>query len=420
MEGTVAFDPVSVRNRFPALRRTVAGRPAVYLDGPAGTQVPDSVADAVAAAMRSSASNIGGRFAASEESDGRVGQARQAVADLINAPSVTEIVFGQNMTSLTFAASRALSSRWQEGDEIVLTRLDHDANVRGWLEAAEAKGVTVRFADFDSSGDCRLTAESVADLINPRTRLVAVTRASNALGSVVDVGAIAAAAHSYDALVYVDAVHFAPHGSIDVQDLGCDFLAISAYKFFGPHTGILYGRASLLADLEPLRVRHAPVMPPGRWETGTQSFESLAGVTAAVDYLASLGAGSTRRAALESAAAEVARYERSLSDRFLTGLAEIPGVRLYGPAASEGRVPTFSVDIAGMEPAEAAGALGEAGIFAWSGHNYAIGVMESLDRLDKGGLLRLGFVHYTLAEEVDVALAALDRLAGGHTLADLR
>jgi len=374
----------------------------------------------MAGSLRAGASNISGQFTASLESQAVVDDARAAVADLFNASSADEIVFGQNMTSLTFALSRAVAATWNEGDEIVLTRIDHDANVQGWVTAAESRGVKVRFADFDPAPDCLLPVESVVSQITPRTRLVAVARASNALGTLVDVGAIADAAHRVGALVFVDAVHYTPHGSIDVQALGCDFLVASAYKFFGPHTGILYGREQVLSDLEPLRVRFGATTGPERWETGTQSFESLSGVIAAIDYIAGLGEGGDRRSAIRSAMARITEYEQSLSDRFLAGLAEIPGVSLYGPTDSSLRTPTFSVSIAGITPGEAAGALAAEGIFAWSGHNYAIGVMDGLDRLDKGGLLRIGFVHYTLPEEVDMAITALDRLASGESIEGVR
>jgi cysteine desulfurase family protein (TIGR01976 family) len=394
------------------LSRRVAGRQAVYLDGPGGTQVPEEVIAAMAGTLRGGVSNTGGDFEASGESAATVSGARRAVADFINAARPEEIVFGQNMTSLTFAASRAIARTWKPGDEIVLTRLDHDANVRPWQLEAEARGVTIRYADFDAGRGCTLPTEAVARLLTDRTRLVAVTRASNALGTIVDARAIAHAAAAAGALSFVDAVHYAPHGELDVQDMGCDFLVASAYKFYGPHTGLMYGRHDLLSEIDVPRVRFAPDDPPEKWESGTQSFESLAGVAAAIDYVASLGDGPDRRTAIRRAMEAIREYEASLSDRFLAGLSEIPGVTLYGLAVSEGRTPTFSVDVDGMSPSEAAGRLAQRGIFAWSGHNYAIGVMDRLGRLDKGGLLRIGFTHYTLAEEVDLALEALDDLVG--------
>jgi cysteine desulfurase family protein (TIGR01976 family) len=407
------FDARAWRNRFPALQRKVGSRAAIYLDGPGGTQVPDTVIEAMAGLLRRGAGNTGGTFSASLEAGEVVDAARAAVADFFNAPSPSEIVFGQNMTSLTFAAARAIAETWKPGDEIVLTTLDHDANVWPWVREAERRGVTVRYAQFDPSAGCVLPLDAVTTHLGPRTRLVAVTRASNALGTLVDVTAVAQAAHAVGALCFVDAVHYAPHGPIDVAAYGCDFLAASAYKFFGPHTGMLFGRREHLSGLDVARLRAAPQEPPERWETGTQSFESLAGVAAAIDYLAELGEGDTRRAALGTAMRRVAAYEAGLGERFLRGIEGIEGVELYGPTRPELRTPTFSVAVAGLTPREATARLAERGIFAWSGHNYAIGVMERLGRLERGGLLRIGFVHYNVAEEVDAAVGALEDLAAG-------
>ena len=415
----MSVDTHAIRNRFPALSRRVGNRTAVYLDGPGGTQVPVDVIEAMSAHLRDGAANLGGYFEASRDSEAAVAAARAAVAGLFNAELPEQIVFGQNMTSLTFAASRSLARTWDPGYEIVLTQLDHDANVWPWVREAEERGVTVKYALLDAQNVFSLSVGAVEAQLTERTRLVAVTHASNSLGTLVDVGAVTRAAHEVGALTYIDAVHYAPHGQIDVRDYDCDFLVASAYKFFGPHTGVMYGRHELLAELDPPRLQLAPAMPPGRWETGTQSFESLAGVAAAVNYLASLSDGIDRRESLRSAMDRIASYERSLSDRFLAGIGEIPGVSLYGVDVSEGRTPTFSIDIAGISPSEAAEQLGRFGIFAWSGHNYAIGVMERLGRLDKGGLLRVGFVHYTVAEEIDLLLAAVDRLAAGRDLRGL-
>lgn len=383
----------------------------MYLDGPGGTQVPEDVIAAMSGVLRRGVGNVGGHFEASRDAVAVVAAARGAMADLLNAATPDEIVFGQNMTSLTFAISRSIARTWNPGDEIVVTRLDHDANVWPWVVAARARGVEVKYADFDPAVGCTLSVAAVAAHLSDRTRLVAVTHASNALGTIVDVGAISDAAHAVGALCYVDAVHYTPHGSVDVQACGCDFLVASAYKFFGPHTGVMYGRHDLLSELEAAKVRPSPDEPPGKWETGTQSFESLAGVTAAVDYLAGLGEGPDRRAALRSAMGVIKDYEQSLSDRFLSGLAEISGVSLYGPANSEGRVPTFGLDIAGISPSDAARRLAREGIFAWSGDHYAVEVMRRLG-VEKGGLLRVGFAHYSLPEEVDLVLEAISRLAG--------
>lgn len=408
-----------VRGRFPALSRHVNGRPASYLDGPGGTQVPQEVIDAMSNYMRKGGSNLEGPFVTSRETEAILHGARAAVADLINAEGPDEISFGQNMTSITIAVSRALARTWSPGDEVLLTRLDHDANISPWIIAARERDVRVRFADFDPDAGCVVEVDEVRRHLNPRTKLVAVTHASNAVGSVVDMAGICAAAHEAGALVYVDAVHYAAHNSIDVQASGCDFLTASAYKFFGPHTGVFYGRRELLEDIESVKVRAAPDGLPGKWETGTQSFESLAGVTAAVEYIASLAPGSDRRTAVRQAMGAIHAYEGDLSARFLSGLAEIDGVKLVGKTHAEGRTPTFAVSVGDMPPHEVAERLGEKGIFVWAGHHYAIEVMRRLGVLDSGGLVRIGLSHYTLPEEVDIVIGALDRLAAGADLENL-
>ncbi len=404
----MTLDLQSIRAQFPALQRTVAGRPAAYLDGPGGTQVPQTVIDAMSDFMQRGGSNLGGPFATSQETEATVHAAREAMANLFNARS-EEVAFGQNMTSLTFAASRAISRAWQQGDQIVVTWLDHDANISPWVLAAEERRVKVRWLEFDPAG-CTLQLDRLAELLNERTRLLAITHASNAVGSITDVARAAEMAHRVGALVYVDAVHYAPHGLIDVQATGCDFLACSAYKFFGPHTGVMYGKQHLLESIRAFKVRPAPSHVPDKWETGTQSFESLAGVRAAVDYLASLGAGESRRAKLASAMARIKAYEESLSLRYLQGAAGVPGLKVYGITDVERlaeRTPTFAVSLAGESPAQVAARLGEQGIFVWSGHYYAVAVMERLGTLDRGGLVRIGFAHYNTPEEVDRVLATL-------------
>lgn len=401
-----------LRNQFPALQQQVAGKTAVYLDGPGGTQVPQSVISAMQGALTDGISNHGGPFITSARSDAITDAARQAIADLLNARP-QEIAFGQNMTSLTMSFSRALARTWQAGDNIIVTRLDHDANISPWLLAAEDHGVTVQWLDFDPT-DCTPRLETLADLLNDKTRLLAITHASNAVGTIPDVARAAKMAHAAGALVYVDAVHYSPHGLLDVQALDCDFLACSAYKYFGPHTGILYGKYDIMESLTAYKVRPAPKNTPDKWETGTQSFESLAGVTAAVDYLASLGTGDSRREQLVSAMARIQAYEQTLSVRFLQGATAVPGLRVYGITDIERldeRTPTFAVSLDGYTPAEVAAALGEQGIFVWDGDYYAIAVMEKLGLLDKGGLVRIGFVHYNTPEEVDRVLAALQQLA---------
>ncbi len=399
-----------VRNRFPALDRRQDGVPVVYADGPGGTQVPHEVIGAMSDFLAGGGSNLGGPFVTSEETGAVAHRARAAIADLVNASQPEEIAFGQNMTSMTLSLGRALARTWGPGDEIICTRLDHDANVSSWMVAAEEAGATVRLVDFDPT-DGRLDPEVVAAAVTERTRLVAVTHASNAIGTVVDVAAITEAAHAAGALVFVDAVHYTPHGAVDVQAIDCDFLAASAYKFFGPHTGLLYGKLALMAQLEAVKIRPAPSEPPGKWETGTQSFESLAGVAAAVDYLASLGTGATRRSCLVDAMSRIREHERRLSSRFLDAIAPLDHVTLYGEPTPDGRTPTFAIAAARHTPAEVAEYLGRRGIFVWDGHYYALEVMRSLGVLDRGGLVRIGFVHYNTEAEVDRTVAALADIA---------
>ncbi len=402
-----------LRAQFPALQLEVGGKTAVYLDGPGGTQVPQSVIDAMSSYLSHGGSNSGGPFLTSRYTDDVTHAARLAMMDLYNAHRPDEIVFGQNMTSLNFSLSRALARTWQPGDEIIVTRLDHDANISPWLLAADDRGVTVRWLDFDPT-DCTLRLETLPELLNEKTRLLAITYASNAVGSISDVKRAAELAHAADALVLVDSVHFAPHGLIDVQAIDCDFLISSAYKYFGPHTGILYGKYELLDSLMAYKVRPAPGKPAGKWETGTQSFESLAGVTAAVNYLATLGGEiGSRRERLVRAMARTKAYEISLSLRFLQGASQVPGLHVYGITDVERldeRTPTFAVSLDGFSPQAVAERLGEQGIFVWHGHYYAVAVMERLGLLAQGGLVRIGFNHYNTVDEVDLVLAALASL----------
>ena len=413
-EQTNFIDVNALRKQFPALQREVNGRQLSFLDGPGGTQVPQSVIDAMSDYLARGSSNLGGPFLTSREAEEVTDNARLAMQDFLNARRPEEIAFGQNMTSLTFAVSRAISRGWQPGDEIILTRLDHDANISPWLLAAEERGVTVRWLDFEPS-DCVLKLHTLPDLLNEKTRLVAVSYASNAVGSLTDVKEVARLAHEQGALVYVDSVHYAPHNLIDVQDLDCDFLVCSSYKFFGPHQGVLFGKYDLLADLMAYKVRPAPAEPPGKWETGTQSFESLAGSTAAVDYIAAIGGGAgSRRERIVRAMWAIKAYERSLSERFLRGAVQIPGLQVFGITDIENlenRAPTFAVRLDGYTAEEVATRLGDQGIFVWHGHYYAVAVMERLGLLDQGGLVRIGFVHYNTHDEVEGVLAALERLA---------
>lgn len=408
------IDTVLLRKLFPALQRQLNGRPVSFLDGPGGTQVPQSVIDAMSGFLASGSSNLGAPFLTSREAVAVTDNARLALHDLLNARRPEEIAFGQNMTSLTFAVSRAISHDWQPGDEIILTRLDHDANISPWLLAAEERGVTVRWLDFDPS-DCTLKMHTLPDLLSEKTRLVAVSYASNATGSISDVKEVTRQAHLHGALAYVDAVHYAPHGLIDVQDIDCDFFVCSTYKFFGPHQGVLYGKYELLDTLPAYKVRPAPSKPAGKWETGTQSFESLAGSTAAVEYLASLGGSEgTLRERIGRAMAAIRLYEQQISERFLRGAAEIPGLHVFGITDIENlenRTPTFAVSLDGYTCEDVATRLGEQGIFVYHGHYYAVAVMERLGLLDKGGLVRIGFVHYNTEQEVDQVLEALLRLS---------
>jgi cysteine desulfurase family protein (TIGR01976 family) len=410
------FDLDQIRAQFPALQQEVNGRVPIFLDGPGGTQVPETVIAAMSDYLRRDNSNQGGQFVTSQRTDAVLQEARQAFADLLNAARPEEIVFGLNMTSLTFNLSRALAQEWQAGDEIVLTRLDHDANISPWLLAAEERGATVRWLDFHPE-NCMIALEQLPTLLTPKTRLLAITHASNAVGSVVNVRQATQMAHAAGALVYVDAVHYTPHGLVDVQALDCDFLASSTYKYYGPHLGVLYGKHEHLERLAAYKVRPAPSYAPGKWETGTPSFESIAGAGAAVNYLASLAdpelAQAGRRAKLVNAMQRIQQYEMGISAKFLTGATAVPGLRVYGLTDMERldeRTPTFAVSLAGYTPAELAAKLGEQAIFVWDGHYYAIAVMERLGLLDKGGLVRIGFVHYNTPDEVDRLLAALREL----------
>jgi cysteine desulfurase family protein (TIGR01976 family) len=400
------LDVEAVRAMFPALHRREHGHPVAYLDGPGGTQVPRAVIDAMGGVLSHGVSNLGGGFGASLDAEEAVAQGRAAMADFF-ACDPGEISFGQNMTSITFAVSRALSRSWRSGDAVVLTSLDHDANFTPWARAAEDTGVEVRIAEFDAAAGV-LDPEAVARVLDDRVRLVATCVASNAIGTLVDVEAITRLAHEAGAMVYLDAVHAGPHHLLDVRSIDCDFLVASAYKFFGPHTGILYGKLDLLADLDFYKVRPAPSDPPDKLETGTQSFESIAGVTAAVDYLAGLGDGEGRRARLESAYRNIAEHENVLGNRFIDGVAGMGKVTIHGvPMMDQRRVPTFAISVDGIAADDVAARLGAQGIYVWSGHYYALNAIDRLGFLDSGGLARIGFVHYNTVAEVDRTLEAL-------------
>ncbi|HEX5182058.1 MAG TPA: cysteine desulfurase-like protein [Allosphingosinicella sp.] len=413
-----SFPIDQVRAEFPALAVADEGRPRIYFDAPGGTQMCRRAIARMVAHLERGTANSGGAFVASAETDALSEAAHAAMADLLGGDP-GEIAFGPNMTTLTFAVSRALAREWRAGDELVVTRLDHDANVTPWTMAARDSGMAVRWLDIDpASGTLRL--DRLAGLLGPRTKLVAVGGASNALGTLNDIPAIAAAvrAHS-DALVYVDAVQSVPHVVTDVRALGCDFLVCSPYKYFGPHQGVLWGRADLLARIEAYKVRPAAIDPPAiRFETGTQSFEGQAATLGTVEYLEWLGglvapaAPNSRRGALVAAMEACAAYERDLGARLLAGLANVPGLRLYGPPTMDGRVPTFSFTMEGVDAGRIAGHLAAANIFAWSGSFYAVEPVARLGLDEAGGLLRVGLCHYNRAEEVDRLLDALHALAG--------
>jgi cysteine desulfurase family protein (TIGR01976 family) len=406
------LDLNAIRARFPAL---ADGDTRLYFDNPAGTQVPATVAERMSACLLHANANLGGHFATSIAAGAIVHEARVAMADFLNAHGPEEIVFGQNMTTITFHVARSLGHRLRAGDEIVLTHMEHDANVAPWLALARDQGLVIRWIDLDTER-YELDLASLEAVLSPRTRLVCVGYASNVLGTVNDVRRVCAHAREAGALSFVDAVHYAPHGRIDVQAVGCDLLACSSYKFFGPHQGILWGRHELLQSLPAYKVRPAPEQPPDSLETGTQSHEGLAGVTAAVDYLASLGDGAPdggRRARLDAALSAIGAYEAMLSAHLIAGLARVPGLRIHGITARDRlsrRAPTVSFTLRGHPPDALARALGEQGVFTWSGHSYAVEPMRALGLLDAGGVLRVGLVHYNTAAEIDRFLELLARV----------
>lgn len=402
-----------VRAEFPALATTdEGGRPRIYFDAPGGTQACHAAIGAMAAHLERGSANSGGAFASSIETDALSRAAHEAMADLLGGDA-DEIAFGPNMTTLTFSLSRSLAREWREGDEIILTRLDHDANVTPWAMAAADRGVTVKWLDIDlATGTLRL--DMLPGLLGPRTRLVAVGGASNALGTLNDVAEIVRLVRaSSDALVFVDAVQSVPHVPTDVRALGCDFLACSPYKFFGPHLGVLWGRADATETLTVYKVRPASVDPAAiRFETGTQSFEGQAGVIGTIDYLEWLGRElapsppASRREALVAAMEGCVAYERALGERLVAGLQEV-GAILYGPPTMAGRVPTFAFRIEGRETHEIAAHLASRGIHAWSGHFYAVEPVTRYGLWDQGGFVRVGLCHYSTMDEVDALIDAL-------------
>ena len=377
----------AVRARFSAL-----DRPLAFFDGPGGTQVPDSVIDAIADTLRNANANLGGPFETSHLAESLVTKAHVTAADFLTATG-DEVAFGANMTTLNFALSRAASRDWQEGDRVVCTKLDHDGNVSPWLEIAHDKGVAVDFCEIDD--ECRLDLDHLRSLLTDRTRVVAFPWAANSVGTLTPVAEIAALAHDAGALAWVDAVHYGPHGPIDVQAAGADVLVCSPYKFYGPHLGLAFGRRELLESWRPYKVRPADPFPVGhRYETGTLAHELLAGFVAAVEYLEDVGWDF------------VAEHEHSLGQQFLDGLPD--GWALHGVQTMDGRVPTFAITHERLAPREASARLGEQGFATWSGNYYAVETMKRLGLDD--GAVRIGFVHYNTADEVERLLGALSRL----------
>jgi len=384
------YDVYAVRQQFPALFENFTGQPAIFFDNPGGTQVPQKGIDAMSNYLIRANANCHSAFSTSRRTELVIEQARKAGADLLGAEP-NEIVFGNNMTSLTFQLSRALAPTINPGDEIILSRLDHDANITPWLQMAQEREATVRWAEVNLE-TCTLDMDYLQSLVNPRTKLIAVGYASNACGTINDVARIVQFAKAYNAYTFIDAVHYAPHGLIDVKQLDCDFLVCSAYKFFGPHVGLLYGKEEHLARLSTDRVRPASSEPPESWEIGTKNHEGLAGMTAAIDYLADLGVlygdapvFGSRRAKLRITWQEIQTYEQTLIDYLISGLRTIPGIRIYGITN-----------------------LAERNIFAWHGNMYALELSQRLGVESSGGFLRLGLVHYNTTQEIDHCLNILE------------
>ena len=418
------FDAKTIRAEFPALSTCDDGVPRIHFDNPAGTQVPKSVVDKMSECMLESSANLGGHFQTSDRAGAVYDAAHVAMADLLNAPSPEEIIFGQSMTTITLHVSRSIGQRMQAGDEIILSRMDHDANVQPWVLLARDLGLEIKWLPFELE-TFEFDLSVLDDLLTNRTKLVCVGGASNLLGTINDIKTISSKAREAGAWTYIDAVQSVPHVSTDVQDLDCDFLVCSAYKFFGPHQGILWGRREVLESLEAYKLRPMSDEIPGCFETGTLSHEGLAGTTAAVDYLASIGElfGSNyyarnenfegRRLNVHAAMNCLFEYEKELGGALIDGLQQLPGVRIQGVTAKDAmarRVPTVSFTVDGVEPASIAESLAQKNIFVWSGHNYAVEPAMALGIYDVGGAVRVGPVHYNTRAEVDAILIALDEI----------
>ena len=412
------YNITKIRSHFPALDTG-----AIFFDNPGGTQVCQEVIDAIVDYYTTMNANTHGAFATSQKSDALIAEARNAFADFLNARSPNEIVFGPNMTTLTFNISRVLGRYIDEGDEIIVTHLDHDADISPWL-ALEERGATIRWVDVHTN-DCTLDMADFEKHLSTKTKIVAVGGASNAVGTMNDLKTVISLAHMAGAIVFVDAVHLAPHAPIDVQDLDCDLLACSVYKFYGPHLGVLYGKYDLLNRLQAYKVRPADNVPPYKFETGTNNHEGIAGALAAVNYLASVGdkygaafasqfkSFSGRRLHLKTAMAAIKQYEKDLFIRLMTGLREIPGIHIYGIAdlkRFDYRTPTVAFTIEGKTPREIAEYLGRQNIYVWDGNYYALALMLKLDLENHGGAVRVGLGHYNTAEEVDQLLDALKKI----------
>ena len=415
---STGLDLTWVRSQFPSLAQTVKGHPAVFFDGPGGTQVPQRVIDAISEYLAANNANTGGAYSTSHNTDRMIAEARAAMGDFLNCDA-DEIVIGPNMTTLTYGMSRAFGRELEPGDEIVLTLLDHDANFSPW-KALEEKGVTIRTVAFNPA-DCTLDMHDLARKINGHTRLVAVGYASNAVGTINNVAEVVRLAKQAGALTYIDSVHYAPHGPIDVRALDCDFLACSTYKFFGPHMGVLYGKREHLTRLKPYKVRPLTDSSPNCWEWGTLNHECIAGIKACVDYWEALGRRAkpgvdSRRAAILAAHEAVHVHERALLETMMAGLLAIPGLKLYGisdPRRFDHRCATFVVRVEGFTPLQLATKLGDRGFFTWDGNYYALNVTEQLGVESSGGFLRIGLVHYNTKEEVERMLAALREIVAG-------
>jgi cysteine desulfurase family protein (TIGR01976 family) len=419
------YDVDAVRSRFPALAASVDGRQIVRLDGPGGTQVPRDCIEAMVAYLERSNANTGGSFGASQETDALLQEAHAVAAAFLGGADPGEVAFGPNMTTLTFGLSRSVARTLEPGDELVVTRLDHDANVAPWLQAAEESGAIVRWVDIRAD-DCTLDLDGLASVLGRRTKVVAVGLASNAVGTINPVRRIAEMAHEVGSWLFVDAVHAAPHLPLDVAELGADLLACSPYKFFGPHLGVLWGRREILERLPPIKVRPAPTELPGRWEMGTALHEGLAGLMGTFRYLAWLGsgeeaprAGPPRRGwgtALRLAMETIRTYESSLTPRLLAELATVPGIRIRGitdPERVSERCPTVAFTLDGLTPSEVAGVLGRQGIAVWDGDYYAYELIRRLGLADSGGMVRVGLAHYNTTAEIDRLVEALGALGAG-------